>query len=258
MESTGNMILVGKENEDDAAAVHVLSFKDEWQKIATKSVPCSHNDFYIVPAMIENTEHLLLSCWKCEVIWFCGKPRGFHFIQTIKLTGHYPGPMCKAEGDYIYVVDMVEGSRTVLKVKCTPTELVVDKIKTIHSKMQYILFMEYLPGINCIVLSRWKENLVKAINCGTGEQVWEVKGEEEGVTWEPHGLLYLPEHQSLLVCDPSDNGRLVVVNPRNGSILQTTSLSEISVPISLSIHEGNIVLCNILNYSVKISVFAIK
>ena len=71
------------------------------------------------------------------------------FSQALKKEGFYPGFMCKAEGDYVYIVNLIKGAKTVLKAKCTPTELIVDKIKTIHSKMEHIVFMEYLPDINC-------------------------------------------------------------------------------------------------------------
>ena len=118
--------------------------------------------------------------------------------------------------------------------------------------------MEYLPNINCIVFSDWEENLVKDFHCGTGEQVWEVSGEVEGVTWEPNGFLYLPEHRSLLVCDGIGDGRLVVLNPRDGSVLQTISLSDIHMSTSFSVRKGDIVLRYKSKNSEKISIFAIK
>ena len=111
-----------------------------------------------------------------------------------------------------------------MKVKCSPTELIFDKSKTIQSRMQSLSDICYLPNINCIALSNWRDHVVKAIHCETGEEVWEVKGEVEGVAWRPHGFLYSPEHQSLLVCDTSDNGRLVVLNPRDGSVRQIIPL----------------------------------
>ena len=166
--------------------------------------------------------------------------------------------MCKAEGDYVYIVNNVKGlSKLILKAKCTPTKLIVDKIKTIHSGMGIILFVHYLTDVKCIAISSWSDHVVKAIHCETDEQVWEVKGEVAGVTWNPHGLCYSPEHQSLLVCDTSDEGRLVVLNPGDGSVLQVIPL-QLELPWHLSLHEGNIIVHNILLRRTQINVFNIK
>ena len=162
MESTGDIVFFGKENEDHDAALHIYSFKNGWNNVAKMSTPCCRQVLYILPVIIENNERLLVSCWQCSTVWFCDIENG-NFSQAIERKGYYPGPMCKAEGDYVYIVNLIKGPRTILKAKCTPTELIVDKIKTIHSKMEHIVFMEYLPDTNCIVLSRWKDNLVKVV-----------------------------------------------------------------------------------------------
>ena len=91
----------------------------------------------------------------------------------------------------------------------------------------------------------------------TSKKVWEVKGEVEGVTWKPHGLFYSPQHQSLLVCDTSDNGRLVVINLRGGSVLQIIPLPNLGIPYSLSVHEGNIILQKNFNSGINIDVLTI-
>ena len=84
-----------------------------------------------------------------------------------------------------------------------------------------------------------------------------MKGEVEGVTWEPHGLFYSAKHQSLFVCDVSDNGRLVVLNPSDGSVLQIITLPNLGNPISLAVHMGHIILHNSVPRVRNINVFTI-
>ena len=254
MESSGDVIFSGKEKEDDPAALHIYSFKNGWDKVGTKKVPCNHEQFYIFPITIENNEILLVSCWQCEVVWFFDTHNGL-FNEALRQKGVYPLAMCKTEGDYVYIVNKVKGCKTILKAKCTPTKLIVDKIKTIHSGMEHVPYMHYLPDEKSLVGSRWKGRIVKAFNCKTLEQVWEVKGEVGGVTWKPHGLFYSPEHQSLLVCDV---GRFVVLNPNDGSVLQVIPLSIPGRPISLSIREGRMMLHNTSSMAENISVFTIE
>ena len=204
--------------------------------------------------MIENNEHLLVSCCYCKTIWFCDIDTG-KFSEALKEEGFYPGLNCKAEGNYIYIVNGVIGlSKPILKAKCTPTELSLDKSKTIYFRIEKITSICYLPNVKCVAISDWEEHVVKAIHCKTDEQVWELKGEVAGVTWNPHGLFYFPEHQSLVVCDISDGGRLVVLNPCDGLLLQTIPRPVPSFPLSLSLHEGIIIMHNRSDTREKISV----
>ena len=92
--------------------------------------------------------------------------------------------MCKAEGDDIFIVNSVKGRRSILKAKCMATEIILDKF--IDSKMKLIAYMCYLQGVKYVALSHWSGHIVQAVHCETGDEVWEVKGEVEGVTWKPH------------------------------------------------------------------------
>ena len=148
-----------------------------------------------------------------------------------------------------------KGLKSILKGKCTPAEVIVDKTKTVNSRLEGTYDICYLPDVKCIAISYWRDHVVKAIHCETGEQLWEVKGEVAAVTWKPHGLCYSPKHQSLLVCD---KGRLAVLNPRDGSLLQTIPLPFPCFPLYLSLYKGNIIMWNRIDNSVKISVFAIN
>ena len=208
--------------------------------------------------MIKNNERLLVSCGECKTIWFCDLYT-CNFSEALKEEWFYPGMMCKAEGDCIYITDNVTGpSRPILKAKCTPTELSLDQSKTIHSRIEMLKSICYLPDVKCVAISRWEDHVVKAIHCETDEQVWEVKSGVAGVTWKPHGLFYSPEHQSLLVCDTSDDGRLVVLNPNDGSVLQVIPLPVLERPFYLSLYEGNIVVHNVASNRTQINVFNIE
>ena len=166
--------------------------------------------------------------------------------------------MCKAECDYIFIVRNLKGHQPILKVKCTSTELIVEN--TIDSKTEDISFMSYLPEFKFLVLIQFHGNAIKAIDCDTGEKVWEitgnkVKGAVEGINWEPHGLFYSTENQTLYVCDKY---QLVVLNPSTQSILQMISMPLDGRPLSLSVHENSIIMYHATTSSEKISVFNMK
>ena len=105
-----------------------------------------------------------------------------NFSETLKKEGYYLRFMCKAEGDYLYIVTDVKGPNPILKVKSVPTKLIVRKIKNIQHKMDQFSFMYYLPDVKCLAISFRLEHVVKAIHFETSEEVWKVKGKVHGIT----------------------------------------------------------------------------
>ena len=255
MESTRNIIILGKENKDDPVSVHIYSFENEWDKLGRKPVPYSHDDLDILSTTIENNENLLVSCWKYELIWFLDIHSG-KLSEALRTKGYHPAVMCKTEEGYIYIENVLEGLTTIVKVKCTPTELVVDESGTIYGTMENINYMHYLSEVKCIAVSNWIDNVVKAIHCNTKEELWEVKGAVTGVLWEPCGLFYHKDDRSLLVCD-AKNRRLVALNPHDGSVLQVIPLPISGVPINFSILEGKLILRNNISCSQNINFLTI-
>ena len=58
-----------------------------------------------------------------------------------------------------------------------------------------------------------------------GKDLWAVEGEVEGKTINPKGIAFSRQHQVLLVADGT-NGRLLVLHPETGEVLQTVPLPE--------------------------------
>ena len=83
--------------------------------------------------------------------------------------------MCKAGGDYLYIVTDTKGPNPIPKVKCSPTELIVGTIKTIQYRIDKFSFMYYLPDV-CLAISFRSGDVVKPIHCETDEEVWKFKG----------------------------------------------------------------------------------
>ena len=252
MKSTGEIVLFGKEQEDDPAAFHFYKNEKELQKVGTKSAPCRHNSLFILPVVIKGNERLLVSCWQCRIIWFYNFDTG-KFSIALKKEGFDPEQMCKAEGDYVYIVTHVKGPKPILKLKCTPTKLIVDKF--INCKMDNFSSMCYLSDVKCLAISNKSEQIVKAIHCETSEEIWKVKREITGVTWKPHGLFYCPENQSLIVCD---DGRLMILNPKDGNVQRVLPVPNFGRPISMSLHDGDLNMYSKKTNDTKIYVFTIN
>ena len=108
--------------------------------------------------------------------------------------------MSPGDGEVLYIVHDVKG----IPVLELNTEQIpfTGPSKTILSGMEDYFSMHYIPAPHkLIVFSSNTESLVWAVSVVDGEKMWEVKGEIEGKKCDPHGLLFSPDHQVLLVSD---------------------------------------------------------
>ena len=91
MESTGDIVFLGKEKEDDPIALHIYEYRTGWKRIKTIPIPCRHEDYIrILPIMIENNECLLASCLQCSTIRFYDLYTG-DFSLALKEKGALSG-----------------------------------------------------------------------------------------------------------------------------------------------------------------------
>ena len=308
MEASGEVVFFGKEKDEDPAAFHVFNFQKVWRE--TRKAPCSHDILRLLCVTVGDSESILVSCSHCCIIWFFDIRSGI-FKKAFEQSNFYPGLMCKADGDNIFIARSVSDHWPVHKAKVGETEIVLDNSKTINTEIMQFNFMCYLPNVQRVAVSKWSDHIVKAISCdppvvagwviiggsrggGAGTRappsgsnflhfhavfgknwsnsmlappplwgwrppVWEIldpplvmKGE-----WEPHGLLYVPEQQLLLVCD---EGRIVVADPTDESFHQIISLPDSStvLPISLHMYNGNIIVHTKTVTGEKVTIYAIE
>ena len=107
--------------------------------------------------------------------------------------------------------------------------------------MEKLYDMHYIPAPHkLIVFSLNTESLIRAVSMD-GEKMWEVKGEIEGKKCNPLGLLFSPDHQVLLVAD-GGYSRLIVLNPQDGSVLQTIQLDQLGFIYQLHIHQQQLIV----------------
>ena len=133
-------------------------------------------------------------------------------------------------------------------------------VRTIQSGMEMYFGMCYIPSPHrLIVLSTAHvSNSIRAVSAETGEKVWEVKGEVDGVKCCPQGMLFSPQHQVLLVAD-GWNCRVLVLHPGDGSHLQTIQLDrEMDVIAELCLHQNKLVVQHNDGRKEKVSYFSIN
>ena len=257
MES-GIVVLWGKTSEQTPAAIHLYNPSTGFTKLPEVKGLCEHDLQFLLPVTMNNEELLAVSCFYCRMIRLLDVQN-----EDVTVTFHdsrfYPGVMSHGEGDVMYVVHEVNGRFPVLELNTAQVPF-TGPVRTIQSGIEMYYGMCYIPSPHrLIVLSdNAPGNTIRDVSAETGEKVWEVKGEVDGVECYPHGMLFSPQHQVLLVAD-GRNCRVLVLHPGDGSHLQTIQLDrEMNVIAELCLHQNKLVAWHHDGRKVKVSYFSIN
>ena len=217
---------------------------------------CDHNNVNILPVNINNKEQFAVSCRYCKSI-------KLYNLDTLQVTTAFhnpkyrPGCMCHGENGKLYVIDAVKDDIKSLELDCS-RESFSGPSKIIPSGTDRHYALHYIPSPHKgLIITSWEESIIRAVSAETGEMVWEVKGEVEGKTCEPHGTLFSSRHQALLIGD-GNNCRVLVLHAQDGSHLQTITLDQKTrITAELCLHQNKVVMFHAAGGREKISYFAI-
>ena len=257
--SSGEVVVWGKTSDETPPAFHIFSLTSTgWKKLREVKRLCDHDRVNILPVNIKNKEELAVSCFDCQSI-------KRYNLDTLQVTTafhdpkYYPGFMCHGENGKLYIMHGVKGDTKVLELDCSgetfsgPSKIIPFRIETYYS-------LNNIPSPhNVLIFTLWDESIIRALSAETGEMVWEVKGEVDGKTCDPHGTLYSSQHQALLIAD-GRNCRVLVLHPQNGSHLQTIGLQldqERKVTVELCLHQNQFLILYRGGNQEKISYFSI-
>ena len=135
--------------------------------------------------------------------------------------------------------------------------------KVIKTEMVNCRGLGYIPSPNkFLILTREKflnisPGEIYAFSVEENVALWNITGEIENIEIDPRGVLFCPQSNSILVCD-GENSRVLVLNPRDGSHLQTISLSDMGEICEMGLYGDQIILLHRRNHQYKISYFSLK
>ena len=258
MHLTGFVILWGRTSDTDPPKLHVYRSSTDpasWKK--EMSVPgfCEHDNIKLLPTVIDRQEYLLIACL------YCKKIRLWNIVNSKTTTAfcnpdYFPGYMCQGDSGQIYAVHSVKGYIPILQLDCPGPEF--NLCKTIQTRMEALYAICYMQKHRLIAVSDNTPGIVRAICCQRKTVVWELTGKVEDIDCRPHGMVYSPPHDALLVADGA-NCRILVLNPKDGSVRQVVPLdNNIGVVSELSLCNTQVVIRHTQSSKVFISYFAIE
>ena len=165
-----------------------------------------------------------------------------------------PDLMCLGEKGTMLVYSLKD-KYPVLELNCTKSGFTGPNGTLQTGMNQWCNGMCYLPSPHrTVVLSMASDSVIRAVSVDHDEFVWKINGEIDGAMCNPWGMVYSNKHDALLICD-GDNERVLVLDPRDGSHLQTVPLPHRTGPVyDVNLHDDQVVLL----HRTQLSFFTIK
>ena len=226
MPSGGEVVVHGDNHKEQVAlrtlpkyAIQVYKFKGGLWTHRIITVTCKHEGIELLGLSFNGQDRLAVSCPKCQNIKLVNLETD-ETTMAYSSTEYRPDYMCHGVGGELYVNSLGQ-SYPVMKLDCSGLTF-TGPCKTLDSGLdRWCSGMCCIPEpYRCLVLSVASEGLIRAICSQSGKLKWLIDGTIDGTTCHPWGLLYLNQHQRLLVCDGANN-RVLVLHPRDGAHLQT-------------------------------------
>ena len=159
--------------------------------------------------------------------------------MTEAFTRSCVGRMCHGEEGRLFV--QLFGSNKILELDCSSSRFTSNN--TISTGLGYCRRLCYIPVHDYLVVSGFGEIL--AVSCDDRSVVWRVEGKEI----DPRGLILC--NDMTVVADT--NGRILFLNPTNGSCIQILNLPNVDRIYQLGLRKDHIVVLHRVDNKYKIS-----
>ena len=225
LEETGQVVMSGQRNDDSGV---ILLFTPEGGKLREKEIkcPCKHRYISVLGISVRGTQYLGVLCPFCNDIKLLN-------LKTYQVTSAFScenlTKFCHGEHNRLYVTTrrVTTGEiSSIMKLDCSEIPF---------KPLPFLYKMKY-DDCNklCFVPSPYNKMITgnkyqtEAISCEKNEIIWKLdlflKNDQKVINHQ--GAVFSARHSTVLVCDCSSKSRLLVLDPRNGSHLQTIDLPE--------------------------------
>ena len=241
VKETGQIVISGL-NHDHAAVILVFSPHGDNLKEEEVIKPlCEHNS----PCKIQiiNTvsgEQLAILCSHCDDIKLLD-------LKTHKVTIAFkidvPGIVCTGDQNRLYVISKKPKDWYqigIAELDCS--EIPFKRLGFYPLKGIDYKRLCYTPSPYKVLIAGDKYR-TDAISCEKNETVWTLENHQDypKKRLEPQGVAFSVRYSALFLCDGS-NKRILVLDPKDGSHLQTLDLPDMGFIYDLCPHDGKFIM----------------
>ena len=218
MKSTGLPVIYGQTTSK--SPMTIFKFYKDQGSLRRKQIkaPCEHG-VRLLCLEISGQEFLAMSCDVCENIRLMDLTSQ---KTRVAFRGKVIDYMAEGEGGKLYV--KISGEAKVLELDLVSSTFVEGRSFGIGIKD--VEDLHYVPSPHrLIAVSSMNNKRVRAISVDTGKTVWEFSQKVDDKEIEPADLLFIPEHDVILV---NDTERIHILRSAGGELLQTIGTHELN------------------------------
>ena len=250
MQKTGKIAVQGQERLGKPWGVFLISANTGSLENPGLERPCLHWP-YFEGLEIEGHEYLARSCTYCSDIQLIN-------LKSCEIVSAFcmekVGCMVRGENNRLYVSK--KETNQIWELDCSKTKF--RKLRTILTgiRCEFGSCLCYVPSPHRMLISwgspthtdpvsltnRKVIKVIQAISCDSGNAVWTLEGKINGKELWPKDMLFLPDHDVILVADGRQSG-ILVLTVNEGLHIQTIPLPETVQDISyLVLYAGQIII----------------
>ena len=233
MKSTGLPVIYGQTTSKSAIAIFKF-YRDEEGSLRRRQIkaPCEHG-VRLLGLEIAGQEFLAMSCGVCENIRLMN-------LTSEKIRVAFRGKnvdyMAEGEGGKLYV--KLRGEAKVLELDLVSSTFIEKKSFDIGVKD--VEALNYVPSPHrLIIVNDNNKRSVLATSVDTGKTVWNFDQKVDYKEIEPGELLFIPEHDVILV---EDTERIHILRSADGQYLQTVDTHELGKLSGLFLCKDKLVI----------------
>ena len=240
MPQSGDLVVSGRDDVDDPWSLLVFGLKDGKLKETNRiSSSCGHSKgTYTSPLIIDGKEKLVVSCYECDDLKLLD-------LQTSGWSTAFPGckPECSCSGGSSTIFVQSGIGELILELDAT-SSVIKGPIRTLHT--------DIVCGAMCYIPPPVHSLLLRDLN--PSKSMVTLSVEKDEATWQFENnprfpcLLFHPGHNVLLVTGDK-KATVQIVNPGNGSLIQTIHLPDTGFILEFGLYKNQIVMFHNPNHS---------
>ena len=240
MPSTGDIVMWGKMSNNDKPRLSRYSTTSKtWSFVLSYSF-CEHEKgVCLLPVVIMGSEVLAVSCSDCHAIRLINVSKR-KVMVAFQNEKYNPGVMCFLEDSSLFAVHAVKGKKSIIRLDCTKPKFSIQKVY--RTALDSCFVLAYIPGGDIIVMSDPRAGVVNGISPTSGDIVWEAKAQAGEAQCQVVSIVFCEKYNVVLACDVG-NKRVLILDPKNGSLIQPVSLpEEIGVVYDMCLIDNQVII----------------
>ena len=216
LEENGQVVVSGR-RKDESEVILLLTLEGGQLREKEIKSPCTHKYLGVLSIRVKGTEYLGILCSCCKDIKLLN-------LRTGEIMSAFSGEdliqFCHGEHNRLFVTaSRLKGEMSgIIELDCS--EIPLKRLAWLYKMGAYKLC--YVPSPYKMLLTGNRYQ-TEAISYEKNEIIWNLalflKNDENVINHQ--GAAFSARHSTVLVCDCSSKSRLLILDPRNGSHLQT-------------------------------------